>query len=196
MGCQVNTNLLNTKLSTMTDKRLDERAEYRRKKLKELVDRVGLTRLVQENNLKPSRASHISQIVGGYSFGERAAEKLRQELHLPEGYFDLRHSAFEVHGEQPVDRVDELLKSGDGFWETIVYCYPGLSDAHKDVLATIANKMHSIDRPKDKLSSPPGSLTNIKGKDFAQKTFSSTSGESDAHRKSGIHTGKAKQDNR
>jgi hypothetical protein len=194
MVCQVNTNLGSTKLMPMTDNKLDERAEYRREKLKKLVDRVGLTKLVSDNKLKPSRASHISQIVGGYSFGERAAEKLRQDLKLPEGYFDYAPPTKEASGEQPEQKVDGFIR--DGFWETIEYCYPGLSDANKDLLATLAQKMHSIDKPDDHISTPPGSLMNIKGRDFAQQRFTSTSGESDENRKDSIHTGKKKQNNR
>lgn len=49
----------------------------------------------------------------------------------------------------------------DHFWETILHCYPGLTTGHKDALAYLANKLHSIDRPNDKRSSPPGSNSHL-----------------------------------
>jgi hypothetical protein len=48
----------------------------------------------------------------------------------------------------------ELNLDSDGFWATIVRCYPGLSDGHKDALAIMANKLYVIDNPNDRFASP------------------------------------------
>jgi hypothetical protein len=146
---------------------------YRRTKLERLVaSSGGHAAFVKKHNLTSSRASYISQVINGYSFGEKAAEKLRQELGLPEGFFDQRSTAKEVS-------VEKTIREQDAYLDTILYCYKGLTDDHKDALATMANKLYSIDNPKDKIATP---FSSISGSDFATSSATSKGNNDDRQR--------------
>jgi transcriptional regulator with XRE-family HTH domain len=54
----------------------------------------------------------------------------------------------------PQKERQELKLSGDNFWATITWCYPGLSDGHKDALSMMANKLYVIDHPEDRVAGP------------------------------------------
>jgi hypothetical protein len=64
--------------------------ELRRARLRALITRAGgHAKFVSEYKLTQSQSSYLSQIVNGYSFGEKSAEKWRALLKLPKGYFDI-----------------------------------------------------------------------------------------------------------
>lgn len=61
--------------------------------------------------------------------------------------------------------VDELLgikRSDDEYINQLLYFFSGLSLEHKDDLLYQAQRWHSIDKPDDPISSPPGSLNEVK----------------------------------
>jgi len=38
-------------------------------------------------------------------------------------------------------------QTGDAYWDTIAFCYNGLTEGHRDMLAYMANKMYTMDNP-------------------------------------------------
>lgn len=54
----------------------------------------GATAVAARYRLSKSMGSFLSQLKGGYSFGEKAARNMEARLHLPAGYLDRsRHEA-------------------------------------------------------------------------------------------------------
>jgi len=67
---------------------MNQQAKKRRRTLIELIEKEGgHARFIARHGLTAADSSYISQIVNGYSFGEKSAEKWCQRLGLPEGYF-------------------------------------------------------------------------------------------------------------
>ena len=86
----------------MSDNNKNE--EFRRGKLRELIAADGgHAKFVEKHELSQSQASYLSQIVNGYSFGEKSAEKWRRLLKLPSGFFDVT----------PVSQAYPVVNQGD-----------------------------------------------------------------------------------
>lgn len=120
-----------------------DKSENRRERLKRLVaDAGGHNAFVKRHKLSTSRSSFISQVINGYSFGEKSAEKLAGELKLDPDYFD---RTSEQDKEMPKHGPDQSY--GDAYWRTVQFCWGGLSDEHKDAVALLVNSLFTIDNP-------------------------------------------------
>lgn len=104
-------------------RRPNPKDEPRRQKLKDLIDEHGgHASFVKRFNLSGSQASQISQIVNGYSFGEKAAEKLREVLKLQAGYFDVEDNTDKQSTPLTRDQkkvlalMDRMKDEGRGAW--------------------------------------------------------------------------------
>jgi SOS-response transcriptional repressor LexA len=115
----VKTNFIFTKVAPM------DKSELRRQKLRKLVEESGEhAEFVRRHNLSPSEASYLSQIVNGYSFGERSAEKWRERLRLPSNFFnsdaivDKLEPGPQIKGEYPLIswvQAGEWMEIADNF---------------------------------------------------------------------------------
>jgi hypothetical protein len=91
--------------------------------------------------------SQINQIIGPNptrGIGDALAADIETKLGKPSGWLDRLEepvpTANHIQPYKPDPKNDAMLK-------TLLLCYNGLSDAHKDVLAMLANKLYVIDNP-------------------------------------------------
>lgn len=71
--------------------------EQRKQRLAAWIEaKGGAAQVVRDRRLPSSQVSYISQLVGGYSFGERAARSMEQKLGMPAGYLDQSESDIDM----------------------------------------------------------------------------------------------------
>jgi hypothetical protein len=129
-------NALMSKIPNVTEQQSLLRAAFKR-----LVDEVGQKTLV-EAGLNQTVASGIYH--GKKGIGDETIEKLDKKWPTWRDEAD----------NHPPPNKAANESTGDAFLDTLLYCYKGMSNEHKEALAMMANSLYSIDNPNDRMANP------------------------------------------
>lgn len=94
-----------------------------------IAKRGGHARVVGEFRLSTSQASYLSQIVNGYTFGEKAARNWEERLRLPPNWLDQTEVGIDLSDvpQRPIT-IEEAL-------ETLGIAIAAVPDSHRQELA-------------------------------------------------------------
>lgn len=127
-------------------------SDIRRQRLKELVDRMGLT--AAANYLgKPVRQVN-DMIAERKSFGAKVARGMEVEAGLPRFYFDSLEAPQAEAIHPPGSKVSEQPLEVDEFKRQLNFFYDGMSQVHREAILNMANTLYSADNPEDRKANP------------------------------------------
>jgi hypothetical protein len=118
------------------------------------IRRLNLKNWLANNEVPQKEKSYFSQLVnGGASFGEKAARRLESQYKMGVGYLDTPQPE---KNTKPKDHLGDLLSSDpqQGIEGVLLKCFRSCSDADRDLILLIANKLYERARPDDRTANP------------------------------------------